>query len=99
MNRDQAISRIKTIEPVLRAMGAASLYLFGSTARNEAKPSFDVDMFIDLDPAVAKFSLVDLIGMEDRLTQVLGTKADVGTRSGLHPVLKDDIEKSAIKVF
>lgn len=99
VNAQDAISRIKSIEPTLRAMGAATLYLFGSTARNEAKSTSDVDLFVDLDPAVPNFSLFDLMHMEEEIAKALGTRVDLGTRSGLHPVLKDEIEQSAIRIF
>lgn len=45
MNRDDAIAKLKGAESAIRAMGATALYLFGSTARNEAKPTSDVDIF------------------------------------------------------
>jgi predicted nucleotidyltransferase len=98
MNRDDAIARIKHAEQALRAMGATALYLFGSTARNEAKPASDVDIFFDRDPAKA-FGLIELIGMEHLLEETLGTKVDLITRDSLHPTLKADIERSAIRVL
>jgi predicted nucleotidyltransferase len=98
MNRDDAIARIKEIEPVIRSMGATAVYLFGSTARNEAVPSSDVDIFFDRDPAI-KFGLIELIGMEHLLEDALGTKVDLTTRDSLHPALKNSIEQSAIRVL
>ena len=47
MNRDDAIARIKSAEPAIRALGAQAVYLFGSTARNEASKTSDVDIFIN----------------------------------------------------
>lgn len=98
MNRDDAIARIKQIEPAIRAFGASALYLFGSTARNEAMPTSDVDIFVDLDPS-KKVGLFELFDMEDHLEHALGTRVDLGTRTGLHPILRNDIEQSAIRVF
>ena len=40
-----------------------------------------------------------LIDMEECLEKAPGTKVDLGTRTGLHPVLRHGIEQSAIKVF
>jgi uncharacterized protein len=98
MNRDDAIARIKNAEQAIRAMGATAVYLFGSTARNEAKPTSDVDIFVDLDPT-KKIGLFELIDMEDQLATALGTKVDLGTRTGLHPILRPEIEQSAIRIF
>lgn len=79
-------------------MGATALYLFGSTARNEAKATSDVDIFFDRDPT-KKFGLIELAGMEHLLEDALGAKVDLTTRDSLHPVLKADIERSAIRVL
>ena len=79
-------------------MGATSLYLFGSTARNEAAADSDLDLFLEYDPA-SRFSLVDLVGIKLFLEETLGIEADVRTRDGLHPMLKDKIERSAVRVF
>jgi predicted nucleotidyltransferase len=46
------------------------LALFGSTARREAGPSNDVDLLIEVDPH-ARFTLVDLAGLERFLTSLL----------------------------
>jgi uncharacterized protein len=97
MTRDDAIAALKTLEPEARALGVTGLYLFGSTARGEAGPSSDVDLFIDYDPnrmrGLAVFDAKHLF--EDRT----GFKIDFGTRGGLHPALRDEIERSAIRVF
>ena len=98
MRNDEAITLIKKIEPNVRELGAAALYLFGSTARNEAESASDVDIFIDRDPSKS-FGFIELFDMEELLEETLGTKVDLGTRDGLHPVLKAEIEQSAIQVF
>ena len=98
MNRTQAIARLKDCAPAVRARGATSLYLFGSSARDDAGPKSDLDIFIDYDPK-RKFSLVDLAGIKHLLEDELGVEVDVTTRDSLHPKLRRDIEKSAIRVF
>ncbi|WP_436151841.1 nucleotidyltransferase family protein [Bosea sp. LjRoot90] len=82
----------------LRARGAQAAYLFGSTARNEATNSSDIDVFIDVAPG-RKFSLVDLAGMRSYLAEQLGVEIDLTTRKGLHPKLREQIEGEAIRVF
>ena len=51
MRRNEAIVRLKQVEPAVRALGGSALYLFGSHARDQAGPSSDVDVFIDKDPS------------------------------------------------
>lgn len=55
MKRSEAIEKLRNQADAIRALGATSLYLFGSVARDEAGPASDVDLFIDYDPA-RKFS-------------------------------------------
>jgi predicted nucleotidyltransferase len=98
MTRSETIDRLKANAALLRARGATSPYLFGSMARNEARDHSDIDIFIDYD-RTRKFSLVDLAGLKNFLEDELSTKVDVTTRDSLHPLLREGIEKSAIRVF
>lgn len=79
-------------------MGATSLYLFGSVAADQANDRSDVDLFIDYDPA-RRFNAFDLVGIKRYLEGELGVEVDVTTRDGLHPMLRDAIEQTAIRVF
>lgn len=98
MNRDEAVTKLKSFAEPVKAFGATSLYLFGSAARDEAQINSDIDLFIDYDPN-KKFSLLDLVGIKLFLEDQLGVEVDVTTRDSLHPMLRQDIEKSALRVF
>lgn len=98
MNRTDAITQLHANADAVRAMGATSLYLFGSTVRNEASSDSDLDVFIEYDPA-SRFNAFDLVGIKLFLEERLGTEVDVTTRDGLHPRLRDRIEQSAVRVF
>lgn len=98
MDRKQIIDRLRQNTDAIRGMGAVSLYLFGSVASDQARPDSDVDLFIDYDPA-RRFSLVDLVGIKQFLEEQMATEIDITTRDSLHPLLKDDIERSATRVF
>jgi hypothetical protein len=98
MNRIEAIARLREVAEGVKARGATALYVFGSAARNEAGPGSDLDLFVEYDPA-RKFSLVDLVGIKLFLQDALGVEVDVTTRDSLHPMLRKDIENSAIRVF
>lgn len=71
---------------------------FGSTARDEALASSDLDIFIDYDPG-RRFSLIDLVGIKQFLEEELAVEVDVTTRNSLHPLLRNDIEQSAVRIF
>jgi uncharacterized protein len=96
MRRDAIIAKLKEAEPALRAHGAAALYLFGSHARDEARPDSDVNVFIDKEPS-RKFGFDEFMNIYFLLQ--VGGDVDYGTREGLHPVLRPDIEREAVRVF
>ena len=98
MKLDEAREKLKDFAPAIQAMGATSLYLFGSTARDESRAGSDLDLFVDYDPA-SRFNAFDLIGIKQFLEDELDSSVDITTRDGLHPMLRDDIEKTAIRVF
>ena len=50
MNRTQAIAKLKNHADAIMALGATSLFLFGSTARNENNSNSDLDLFVGYDP-------------------------------------------------
>lgn len=98
MNRSEAVRKLQQNADALRSMGATSLYLFGSTARNEQSPGSDLDLFIDYEPGI-RFSLINLVEIKQLLEENMAVEVDVTTRDSLHQQLKDDIERSAIRVF
>jgi hypothetical protein len=98
MNRAETISKLQQHADAIRAMGATSLYLFGSMARDAAATESDLDLFVDYD-RLGRFNAFDLVGIKLFLEKQLAVPVDVTTRDGLHPMLKADIEQAAIRVF
>lgn len=98
MKRDEVISKLKQAEPALRGFGVAALYLFGSHARDEASPNSDVDVFVD--PATnEKFGFLEFMDAYEAIKDAVGEKVDYGTRTGLHPGLRPQIEQEAVRIF
>lgn len=97
MHRAEAIAVLQSHRAELQRLGVEHLYLFGSTARDEATPASDVDLFFDY--RRGELSLFGLMDIQERAATLLGQKVDITTRDGLHPVLRDGIEAAAIRVF
>lgn len=96
--RADVLAILQREEPAVRKYFATALYVYGSAARDELAPNSDIDLFIDYDRA-GPFSFVELIRLEQLLEDLLGRPVDLATRDGLHALLKDDIERSSIRVF
>lgn len=97
MRKDLAIEKLRENEDAIRALGATSLYLFGSTARGDAQPQSDLDVFIEYDPE--RLTLFELAGIKVLLEEQLGIDVDVTTRDSLNPLLRNRIERTAIRIF
>jgi predicted nucleotidyltransferase len=98
VRKDEAIRLLREHAGAIRAIGARSLYLFGSTARDEARAASDVDLFVDYDED-GDFSAIELVRIKRYVSDLLRTDADVTTRAGLHPLIRDDIIASAEKIL
>ena len=96
--RQSIHAELKALEKPLRERGLAAVALFGSTARGTARPDSDVDVLIDISPHV-RFSLVDLVSVQDFLEDKLGRKVDVVTREGLDPAIRERVLREASAVF
>jgi predicted nucleotidyltransferase len=97
MTHAEAISLLKSHEAELRQLGVEHLYVFGSTVRNEARDTSDIDLFFD--HARGQLGVYELMDVKALASAILGRPADVMTRASLHPVLRRRIEESAVLVF
>ena len=61
--------RLKEHETELKQLGIEHLYLFGSTARSEARADSDVDLFFD--HPKGSLGLYELIDVKETATRIL----------------------------
>nr|AAU83814.1 nucleotidyltransferase [uncultured archaeon GZfos34A6] len=91
--------RIKEkILPILKKYGIKKAALFGLFARGEQKPDSDIDILVKFKDRENK-TLLDLVGLELELVDVLNRKVDVLTYNSLHPLLKDYILKEQVVFY
>jgi uncharacterized protein len=98
MKKDDVIAVLQENAAEIHARGAKALYLFGSTARDQAGLESDIDLFLDKENP-RRFSLITLVGLKFFLEGLLKTEVDLATREGLHPRLKERIEAEAVRIF
>ncbi len=84
------------VVPLLQQAGVVRSSLFGSYARGEAHATSDVDILVQLPE---DRSLLDLVGLELQIQDVLQRKVDLLTYNSLHPLVKPFIEKDLIPLL
>ena len=97
MDRDTVIAKLRAHEAELRAEGVAHVYLFGSVARDKAGGKSDIDLFYDYDPD--RFGFLQFMRIREIAPEIMGQSVDIMPRDGIHPLIRSEIEESAIEVF
>ena len=93
LNLDLVRSRRREILCVAARHGAQNVRVFGSVARGAARSDSDLDVLVDFEPGR---SLLDLVGFEDELAQLLGCEVDVVVEGGISPYLEERILGEAV---
>jgi predicted nucleotidyltransferase len=89
------LSKLKAVKGELASRyRVRSLALFGSYARNEQTPSSDVDILVEVDPAIG-LAFVDLA---DFLEKVLDAHVDLVSSRAIKPGYRKKIEADILYV-
>ncbi len=97
-SRHAVLERLKAMELDLRRDGVAALWMFGSVARDAAKPGSDIDLAVEFDP-VSKASLLTVARLQQDIQDALGVPVDVGIRADLRPHVIEGFQRDAVRVF
>ena len=84
----------EAIAAVCRRFGAARLSVFGSILTGRFGPESDVDLLVEF-PPTARINLLDMVGMEQELSTVLGRKVDLRTPQDLSKYFRDEVMREA----
>jgi len=96
MKRDRAIAILKLHQEKLKDFRVKSLDLFGSVARDEARPDSDVDLLVEFDRPVGLFTFLRL---QRYLETILDCSVDLGTTDSLKDYLREPVLKEIVRAI
>src|SRR5262245_15631553 len=99
MDKRELIKALRKYDAALRESGATGLFMFGSRARGTHRPESDLDLFIDYDQDEKIPSMFRLMALEEEISKALGMSVTITTRNALHPLMRDRIERDAVRVL
>lgn len=67
--------------------------LFGSVLRDDFGPESDVDVTAEFEPGV-RFTLFDLVDMQEELSAIMGRRADLHEFRGFRPWMQQEVARS-----
>ena len=79
MTREEVLAKLRALKPWLESQGIGRVRLFGSHARDEARPDSDVDLIVELTRPMG----LDYFRIEDELSEKLGAKVEMSTEDAL----------------
>lgn len=77
---------------IARKHRTENLRVFGSVVRGEDNDASDIDLLVDPLPGA---TLLNLIGLENELADLVGAKVDLLTPRGLSKYIRDDVLREA----
>jgi hypothetical protein len=95
MKRNEVVKLLNAHRHELEGFGVESLTLFGSTARDHAKPGSDVDVLVEFDGGATFDRYMNL---KFYLEDLLGVPVDLVTRKALRDRVRESIEREAVYV-
>ncbi|MFZ1106813.1 MAG: nucleotidyltransferase domain-containing protein [Rhodomicrobium sp.] len=102
MDRDAIIATLRSRQAELKALGAVSLSLFGSTARGEASGRSDIDLAVTFDPASMPrgfYYIGRLEELRERLEAVLGQPVDLVPEPVEKQRFQQEIDQDRVRAF
>lgn len=97
MKRDDVLEKIRPLEPELKRLGFAKLYLFGSALRSSAEAR-DVDLLYEAEGTLRP-GFHELADAWDRLEELLGKPVDLVDRKLLHRRIRPRVENEMVEIY
>lgn len=91
--KTQIVEKGKEIIRIAQQYGARNVRIFGSSVKDEATESSDLDILLEMEPGR---TLLDLVAIKQDLEDLFKCKVDVVTEAALSPYLREAILKEAV---
>ena len=98
MQQPEIVEKLRAHRAELCAAGIVHLRLHGSVARGEASSNSDVDLIAEFEPG-RRFTLIDMVKLENRLRDLLGVKVDLSPANTLKEPVRRLAEREAVLAF
>jgi len=98
VQRLEIIETLRAHRAELQAAGILHLRLHGSAARDQALPTSDVDLIAEFEPG-RRFTLIDMVRLENRLKDLLGVKVDLSPANTLRKSVYQRATGEAVLAF
>ena len=98
MDRHEIIARLRENEAALRARGVVHAALFGSRARDDARPDSDTDIMVEIDPE-APVGVFEYVGIKEFISGLFDGHVDVVDREALKSYVRPTATVDAICAF
>ena len=94
MRRADAIAFFTSHRDDLGRLGISSLLVFGSVARDQARPDSDIDLIAEFNHPVGYLGLARI---QHELERLLGCRIDLATPGMIRPEFRDRIYAEAVR--
>ena len=81
------------ILPILQEYGVKRTALFGSCVRGEMQDDSDIDILVEITKDI---SLLDFVGLKQKIEEVLGRKVDLVEYDTIKPILRERILREQV---
>lgn len=95
MRREDALQRLKANAERLKTFSVQHLAIFGSVARDEARPDSDVDILVEFEPD-AQVGLFTFVRLQRLLSEIMDCPVDLVTSVALRQELREQILQETI---
>ena len=93
MNKDDIY---KKLTKLLLERGAIKIAVFGSYVKDKVKPDSDLDVIVEFEK---RKSLLDLVGIEQEVSESLGIKVDLLTEKSISPYMIDSVKHEMMVIY